>query len=140
MNIRQLSALNPVTAEDEQLIMEKFASRAKSSRLDELRAVDVRFGWQEEILNPIIEDRMATMPQDNDPVLSNQDQAILDKPDLTKEEELALQAKLDAAKAKKKVHAEEVAESIETELEPVPTDEVPEAPTTKGKAKTKKTK
>lgn len=118
MNLRQLSTLRPTSAEDEQLIQLKFELKAQVTPIEELRSVDVEYGWQEAILAPIIESRMATMPQDNDPTLSFEDQALLDSQDLTKEQELALQAKLDAAKRKKKVHLEDVA----------PVNVLPEAP------------
>lgn len=104
MNLRQLASMRPTNAEDEQLLQLKFELRAHTSTIEELRAVDVEFGWQEKILAPIIEERMLHIPQDNDPVLSPEDQALLDNQFLTKDQELALQAKLDAANRRKKVH------------------------------------
>lgn len=115
-NLQKLASLYPQTLEQENLIKEVFEQRASVSNYNTLTSmVDVKAKWQEEIIQKYVDLRRETMALENPAVLSEADEAELDPGVITKEKELALQAKLDKknGRLKKMLDAEDA--SVEPE-------------------------
>lgn len=129
MTLQRLAYVMPQNAEDEKLLQEIFELRAAVSTYQTLTAIDVRQGWQEDILQKYVDEKRETMARENPATLNGEDQAALDSNVITKEKELELQAKLDEKNKIKKEEstadeteipaiAEQIAANYET-VEPV---------------------
>lgn len=102
MTLQRLAYVLPVTLEEENLLKEVFEQRASVSSYFILTTIDVKQGWQEAILQKYIDEKRETMVPENPATLTPAEEAELDFQNITKEKELAFQAKLDAENAKKK--------------------------------------
>lgn len=143
MSLQRLAYVMPQNAEDEKMLQEVFEQRASVSTYQALTAIDVRQGWQEEILQKYVNEKRETMARENPATLNGEDQAALDSNVITKEKELELQAKLDEKNKIKKGDAEE-AITVTPQSQPAATTEsemiVPEVPGEVPEKKIKKEK
>lgn len=129
--LQQLAALYTPTLEEETLVQEMFEQRASVSNYDTLNNLDIKTGWQQEIVQKYINIRRESMTPENAAELSAADQALLEPGVVTKEIELQLQAKLDAKNKRKKV----VEEPIEEPVAEIPVEAAPETPKVKSSKK-----
>lgn len=135
--LQKLASIYPQTQEDETTLREIFEMRARVSPYHTLTAmVDIKSGWQEQIIQKYVDEKRETMAPENPATLSPEDEAQLDAAFITKDKELELQAKLDKKNGKK------VKEEVVEEIPPstgATTDEIlPEEPPKKVKSSKKK--
>lgn len=102
MTLQRLAYILPQTAEEETMVKEVFESRARNSTYQTLTTIDVKLGWQENILQKFIDEKREVMAPENPVSLTPEDEARLDTAVITKDTELELQAKLDAKNKKQK--------------------------------------
>lgn len=111
--LQRLASLYAKDALQEELLKEVFAQRAAVSSYFTLTSlVDIKSGWQEQILQKYVDIKRETMALENPATLLPEDEAALDTNVITKEKELELQAKLDAKNGRIKKMPEESPEQI----------------------------
>ncbi len=134
MTLQKLASLYPEDLQQEELIKEIFDLRAKVSSYQTLTTLDVKQGWQEEIVQKYVDEKRENMPPENPAELTPEEESNLDAAVITKEKELELQAKLDKRNAKRKgIKAQN--EPVEAVAEPV-TESVEAAPEVAAEAPT----
>lgn len=98
--LQKLASIYPQNLEEETILKEAFEIKASNSSYFALTSlVDIKSGWQEEILQKYVDIRRETMPIENAATLNAEDESYLDASVITKEKELELQAKLDSKNA-----------------------------------------
>lgn len=117
--LQKLASIYPATLEDEALLKEIFESRASVSSYFTLTSlVDVKAKWQEEIVQKYVDEKRESMAPENPASLTPEEEALLEPGVVTKENELKLQASLDAKNHKKAKEVEITAdEPIEESTE-----------------------
>lgn len=100
MSLNQLAALY-VDEPELEIVKEVFDAKAGQTHLFRLRQVDVKSGWQEEILQKHIESKKSEEPFDNQPQLSPSDAVKLDSSFISPTTEAELQEKLDIFRGKR---------------------------------------
>jgi hypothetical protein len=101
MTLQRLAYILPQTMEEETMVKEVFEARAKHSTYQTLTTIDVKLGWQEEIIQKYVDLKRETMAPENPAFLTPEEEANLDTAVITKGKELELQAKLDKRNHKK---------------------------------------
>ncbi len=123
MTLQRLAYILPQNAEEETIVKDVFETRARNSTYQTLTTIDVKLGWQEQILQKYINEKRENMPAENPASLTPEDEAKLDTAVITKETELELQAKLDAKNKKQKGLSEDEEDSEVEEEEISSSDE-----------------
>lgn len=112
MTLQRLAYILPQTMEEETMVKEVFDQRAKVSTYQTLTTIDVKLGWQEEILQKYVNEKRETMAPENPASLTPEEESNLDAAVVTKEKELALQAILDKRNKKQKGLVEKVTSEV----------------------------
>lgn len=108
MTLQRLAYILPQTMEEETMVKEVFESRAKHSTYQTLTTIDVKMGWQEDILQKYINEKRENMAPENPASLTPEEESNLDTAVITKEKELELQAIIDKRNKKQKGLVEKV--------------------------------
>ncbi len=122
MTLQRLAYILPQDLEEETMVKEVFDQRASVSTYQTLTTIDVKLGWQEEILQKYVNTKRETMAIENPASLTSEEESFLDASVITKEKELELQEILDKRNSKRK--GIQKPEKSESEVEPtLPEDE-----------------
>lgn len=115
-SLQQLADLFAEGTEELELQKEMFELRASHSDYGSLTGLDLKTKWQEDTIQKYIDLKREHMVLENPAELSPAEQALLEPGVVTKEAELALQAKLDARNAKRRGKKPEPEATVETPI------------------------
>lgn len=141
--LQKLASIYPQNEPEEEQLKEVFEQRASVSNYFTLTSlVDIKSGWQEQILQKYVDIKRETMALENPATLLPEDEAALDTNVITKEKELELQEKLDKknGRYKEPVLEEPTIEEAPEQIPPaedasVTPEEIIEEPVKKSKKK-----